>query len=315
MPAVARPSDLRARLGSLQLVVVTGKGGVGKTAVAAVLGRVLAAGRGPRRVLVLEVDPRENLHQMLGLPPSGGDVAGAGGGLHLQNLKPRDVLDRVVVERLKIGALSRRVLASPVYQQFAEGAPGLKEVAVLGHALRLVRGIDPVARAEPFDLVILDAPATGHGVSLLAAPSLLAEVIEHGPFGHMGAELAAWVGDPERAGVVVVTTPEEMPVHEALELKAALRERLDRGVDLLVVNGAYPPLPPAAGGGAAGDPGDDPALDLWTRRRRLQEREMDRLGRVWEGPRVTLPKLPLDRGPELVAALAECLGRELEASS
>jgi anion-transporting ArsA/GET3 family ATPase len=306
MPAVDTPPDLRARLASLQLVVVTGKGGVGKTAIAAVLGRVLTEGRAPRRVLVLEVDPRENLHQMLGLPPSGGDLADAGGGLHLQNLKPRDVLDRVVVERLKLEALSRRVLASPVYQQFAEGAPGLKEVAVLGHALRLVRGIDPVARAEPFDLVVLDAPATGHGVSLLAAPGLLAEVIQHGPFGHMGGELAEWVADAERTGVVVVTTPEEMPVQEALELKAALDERLHRGVDLLVINGVYPPLPEAA----AGD-GDDPALELWSRRRRLQEREMARLSRQWDGPRMALPKLPLDRGPELVAALAECLRREM----
>jgi len=308
------PSDLRAHLGSLQLVVVTGKGGVGKTAIAAVLGRLLtgsaAGGRGGRRVLVLEVDPRENLHQMLGLPPSGGDLADAGGGLHLQNLKPRDVLDRIVAERLKIEVLSRRVLASPVYQQFAEGAPGLKEVAILGHALRLVRGLDPVARADPFDLVILDAPATGHGISLLAAPSLLADVIEHGPFGHMGAELAQWVGDPQRAGVVVVTTPEEMPVHEAIELRLRLRERIGRDAELLVVNSVYPPLPAEA---SDEELAADPALDLWSHRRRLQEREMGRLQREWPGPRVLLPKLPLDRGPELVASLVECLGRELEA--
>lgn len=305
----APATDLRHSLGTRKLLVVTGKGGVGKTAVAATLGRLLSHGQGgPQRILAFEVDPRENLHRMLDLPPSGGDIDAAGDGLFLQNLKPRGVLDRVVEERLKIDSLSRRVLSSPVYQQFAEGAPGLKEVAVLGHALRLVRGIDPATRADPFDLVILDAPATGHGVSLLAAPKLLAEVIEEGPFGHMGAELADFLADPESCGVVVVTSPEEMPVQEALELSRRLEERFGRGAELLVVNGVYPPLPEGVADEVGGD---DPALELWLHRRRLQEREMARLEAHWDGPRVHLPKLAMDRGPELVAALEECLGRRL----
>jgi anion-transporting ArsA/GET3 family ATPase len=258
-------------------------------------------------VLVLEVDPRENLHQMLDLPPSGGEIAPAGGGVFLQNLKPRQVLDRVVAERLKIDALARRVLSSPVYQNFAEGAPGLKEVAVLGHALRLVRGLDPAVRGEPFDLVILDAPATGHGVSLLTAPLLISEVIQEGPFGRMGGELAEFVADPSLCGVVVVTSGEEMPVQEALELEARLQERLGRGAELMVVNGVYPPLPVGADTG-----GEDAALDLWAHRRRLQEREMARLAASWDGPLVELPKLPLPSGPQLVSQLVRCLDRGLE---
>jgi anion-transporting ArsA/GET3 family ATPase len=287
--------------------VDTGMGGVGKPAGAATLGRLLADREALGRVLVLEVDPRENLHQMLDLPPSGGEIAPAGGGVFLQNLKPRQVLDRVVAERLKIDALARRVLSSPVYQNFAEGAPGLKEVAVLGHALRLVRGLDPAVRGEPFDLVILDAPATGHGVSLLTAPLLISEVIQEGPFGRMGGELAEFVADPSLCGVVVVTSGEEMPVQEALELEARLQERLGRGAELMVVNGVYPPLPVGADTG-----GEDAALDLWAHRRRLQEREMARLAASWDGPLVELPKLPLPSGPQLVSQLVRCLDRGLE---
>ena len=262
-------------------------------------------------MLVLEIDPRENLHQMLGLPPSGGDLADAGGGLYLQNLKPRDVLDRVVAERLKIEALTRRVLASPVYQQFSEGAPGLKEVAILGHALRLVRGIDPVARAEPFDTVVLDAPATGHGVSLLAAPKLLSEVIEEGPFGHMGGELAEWVGDEERTGVVVVTTPEEMPVQEALELAARLDEQLARRPDLLVVNHLYPPLPEEAPRrrcrkAATTRRSTCGATGAGSRSARWHASTTPGAARGWR-----CRSCRSIGGPELVAALAECLGREL----
>ncbi|HUO87404.1 MAG TPA: ArsA-related P-loop ATPase [Thermoanaerobaculia bacterium] len=296
-----RPPLSLADLATRELVVVTGKGGVGKTVVAAALGRLLAA---LRRTLVLEVDPRENLHHMLGVPPSGGEVTeaivvGDGARLWLQNLKPREVVDRLVAERLRIGPLTRRVLASPVYQQFAVGAPGLKEVAVLGHALRLVEGRERGRWGDRFELVVLDAPASGHGVSLLTAPRLLAEVIDSGPVGSLGRELAAFVADPSRCGVVAVTTPEEMPVVEALELAVILEERFGRRPDLLVVNGVYPPLPPGER--------DDPGLALWGDRRRVQEREIERLASEWVGPRVELPKLPVDAGPELVATLARCL--------
>lgn len=299
-------AELRDRLAARRLLVVTGKGGVGKTTVTAVLGRLLAAPG--RRVLVFEVDPRENLHQMLGIPPSGGDVTEAGSGLFLQNLKPRQVLDSIVRERLKLEALSRRVLESPVYQHFAEGAPGLKEVGILGHALRLLRGIG--RRGQPMDQVILDAPATGHGVSLLTAPRLLSEVIHKGPFGQMGHELAEFVADPEQVAVVVVTSAEEMPVDEALELRQSLLERFGREPSLLVVNGLYPPVPETlrpAQGKATGDRG----LDLWHRRRRLNEKELARLTGSWQGPRIELPKLPLDRGPELVEALVQCFRSRL----
>lgn len=299
-------AELRDRLAARRLLVVTGKGGVGKTTVTAVLGRLLAAPG--RRVLVFEVDPRENLHQMLGIPPSGGEVTEAGPGLFLQNLKPRQVLDSIVRERLKLEALSRRVLESPVYQHFAEGAPGLKEVGILGHALRLLRGIG--RRGQPMDQVILDAPATGHGVSLLTAPRLLSEVIHKGPIGQMGHELAEFVADPEQVAVVVVTSAEEMPVDEALELRQSLLERFGREPSLLVVNGLYPELPEPlrpAQGKATGDRG----LDLWHRRRRLNEKELARLTETWQGPRIELPKLPLDRGPELVETLVGCLRSRL----
>ncbi len=130
--------NLHHRLTSLRLLVVTGKGGTGKSAMTAALGRILAA-RG-RRTLILEVDPRENLHHLCGVPPSGGELVEEAPRLWLQNLKPESVADWVVEKQVKVKMVVKRVLASPVYHRFVEGAPGLTEIAVVGHALRLVRG-------------------------------------------------------------------------------------------------------------------------------------------------------------------------------
>jgi Mrp family chromosome partitioning ATPase len=308
--------DLAARLGRFRLLVVTGKGGVGKTAVAASLGRLLS--EAGRRVLVLEVDPRENVHQMLGVPPSGGAIVRAGPRLWVQNLKPGQVLADIVRERLKVEMLSRRVLASPIYEQFSAGAPGLAELAILGHALRLLRPASP--DTPRLDLVVLDAPATGHGVRLLAAPLLVAEVIRTGPFGALAGELAGFVADPERCGIVVVTQAEEMPVEEALDLREALSSQLGRRPELLVVNGLYPPLDAALDRPETFDPpGETPwegeLLALWRHRRGLNERELARLAEWWDGPRLELPQLALERGPELTAALRQLLASGLAAAA
>jgi hypothetical protein len=299
--------DLLAQLAGHQLLVVTGKGGVGKTAISATLGRALA-GAG-RRVLVLEVDPRENVHQMLGVPPSGGAIVRVQPRLWVQNLKPRQVLDEIVRERLRVELLARRVLESAIYESFSAAAPGLRELAILGHAVRLLQGggarPHTEADAPRLDLVVLDAPASGHGVRLLAAPSLVAEVIETGPFGVLAGKLAGFVADPARSAVVVVTQAEEMPVEETLELRTALREQLGREPVALVVNGLYPPLPPSPGAAASrGEAAtEDELTTLWRRRREINVRELARLAESWPGPRVELPLLPLDRGPQLVAAL------------
>lgn len=279
-----------------QLIVVTGKGGVGKTVLTALLGQRLAAAG--RRTALLEVDRRENLHQLLSVPPSGGEVVDVGDGLYLQNLKPSRVVDWVVEKKVKIGPLVRRIQESPVYQRFVEGAPGLTELAIVGHALRLVRG--DFHDVPSLDTVVLDAPATGHGLALLRAPQLVAEAIGSGPFYELAQEVARFVDDPQRTAVVIVTLAEEMPVQEALELRRDLAAQSDHLPELLVVNGLYPPYPETEN---AAEAQEEELHDLWRRRRGINERELERLESQWPGPKVHLPLLPMDEGRRLVEAL------------
>jgi anion-transporting ArsA/GET3 family ATPase len=293
--------DVLGRLESVELVVVTGKGGVGKSVVTAALGRLLAT-RG-RQVLLFEVDPRENLHLLLDTEPSGGEIVKASPGLFLQHIEPRELIDDLVREKLKVKLLVNRVLSSPVHQHFTEGAPGLKETAVFGRALRMVEGHGPPALRRP-DVVILDAPATGHGVSWLAAPQLVADVVRSGPIGHMAELIAAFLADRKRFGVVVVTTAEEMPVEESTELIGALRERFNRQPEAVIANALYPEPDDS-------DHGDDPASRLWRDRRAINVAQLARLNAVWAGPLAEVPLLPIDPGPALVGAVARQLSAQL----
>ncbi|HTS88162.1 MAG TPA: ArsA-related P-loop ATPase [Gemmatimonadales bacterium] len=290
-------------LARLQLVVVTGKGGVGKTTVAAALARLLA--EGGRRTLLLEIDPRESLHQLLGTEPSGGKIVKVGPRLAVQNLQAQAVIEGLVREKVRVGVLAKKIVASPVFQHFTEGAPGLKEMAILGYALRTVKG----EYRHRADVVVLDAPATGHGASMLSAPLLLAEAIEGGQLGEMAQDLAGLIADPRRCGVVLTTLAEEMPVQELVELVTLLRERMGRPPELVVANALYPPFPanaPAPRSGALTE-----TLALWEQRRAVNERELARLGQAWKGPLVELPLLPVDRGPMLLAQVADALGEAL----
>lgn len=271
---------LRERLLARRLVVVTGKGGVGKSTLTAALGAALADGG--RRVLLLEADPRESLYACFDVEPSGGDIVATGRpGISVQNVQAREVLDRLVAERVQFGPLRDRITGSRLYDTFVGGAPGLKELALLGHAYRSLE--------RDFDLVVLDAPATGHGLAMLEAPRLIGDAIAEGPIGELAGELADFVDDAARCGVLLVTAPEEMPVQETLELIEALGERRPMGV---VVNGRLP------------DVSEVEPPTLWSQRAETERIERARLVAAWDGSTIDLPMLPLPTGPELIDALA-----------
>jgi len=190
-----------------RLVVVTGKGGVGRSTIAAAL--ALVAVRQGKRVLVCEVNAQERVAPLLGGPPAGPSAREVLAGLSTLNVTPRAALREYGLMVLRYRAIYDAVFENRLVRFFLRAVPSLSELVMLGKILHEVR-FEEGGRPR-WDLVVLDAPATGHAVQLLRV-------------------------DPAVTAVAVVTLPEEMPVNEAIDLDQAVREVLGMPRGALVVN-------------------------------------------------------------------------------
>jgi anion-transporting ArsA/GET3 family ATPase len=323
------PIDLLDR----RLLFVTGKGGVGKTTVAAALA-VLAGQRG-RRVLVGEADNK-------------GDLADSFETDRLE-WEPRRVTDNVFAMTMHTEASLREYLRlqlkvplaarlGPLARTFdfvATAAPGVKEVLTVGKFLweeheRVAPRRGAPARPK-WDLVVVDAAASGHIVAQLAAPQAIRELVNVGMVRDQTKWMVDILSDPRRTGVVIVATPEEMPVNETIELAGRLRE--DTTVDLatVVVNRVLPelfgrseeevferlrrPRAMAALGAAVGGP-IEPVLDaaeLAVKLRRTKAEHLAELRRALSGvPMLYVPELfARHRGVRAIQIIAQSLAEEL----
>src|SRR5207253_9933445 len=141
--------------------------------------------------------------------------------------------------RVKLGALGHALGSSRLFHAFAMATPGMRELLSIGKVWELAQLQRRTRGAAPYDLVIVDAPATGHGLGLLRTPRTFAEIARLGPIAHQGRTIAATIADRDFTGVVAVATPEEMPVNETLTLCDAL-QREELAVDMVVLNALYP---------------------------------------------------------------------------
>jgi anion-transporting ArsA/GET3 family ATPase len=222
------------------LLVVTGKGGVGKSTVAAALG-MAAAARG-QRTIVAEVAARDDVSRAFApdLPGVGTFVErDLGAGLHHISIDPESALEEYVKDQLPRGVAD--VLASSrMFSYLVAATPGLRELLTVGKVWELAQPDRRTPGAHPYDLVILDAPATGHGVAVLTAPQTFSDAARMGPIARQGAIIHEMLADPQQTAIVAVATAEEMPVNETLALRDALRDELGQRFAAVVVNGVLP---------------------------------------------------------------------------
>jgi len=201
---------------SRRLLLLTGKGGVGKSTVGLALA-LLAHERG-KRVLLVEVDAPVEAASRLGARPSGSRVEEVRPGLFTVNLDPAAVMDEYVRHSVRIEILTRRILESPVYRRFFAAAPGLPDLMVLGKIMVLEDERERWTRRPSYDLIVVDAPATGHGLSFLKVPLAASRAVPVGPVGGNARRILKLLRDPQRTALAIVAIPEEMAVAEALEL-------------------------------------------------------------------------------------------------
>jgi len=288
-----------------RLVVLTGKGGVGKSVVGAAL--ALAARARGKRVLLVEVGAALEASRRLGGPPSRSRETEALPGLFTLNLEPQAVMDEYVRHMLRLELVARRVLASPIYHRFFAAAPGLKELMVLGKIMVLEEAQRRLSREPLWDLIVVDAPATGHGLAYLKVPLAASLAVPVGPIGHNAGRILAMLRDRERTALVVVAAPEEMAVVEAVELYRAAEGDVGVEPQAVVLNGCHErrfsdedeaEVLGLASSGATGDiePGVPLEAAVRAARRQIRRRKLtrfyrDRLRRSLDTPLVSLPFL------------------------
>jgi anion-transporting ArsA/GET3 family ATPase len=311
--------DLRRFCSQSRVVIVAGKGGVGKTTVTAAL--AVAATRAGLSVLIAEIEGKSGLSAAFGAEPLGYEPIALGPGLNARALAPDAALvDYLVSHGMR--RISKRLVASGALDVVATAVPGMKDILVLGK----VKSLDQDGDA---DLIIVDAPAAGHAISFLLAASSLLDAVRVGPVRKQALDVAELLNDPARCQVLLVTLPEETPVRELVETAFAIEDRAGVALGPVVVNGCVAPLGATvpespdelvveAGAGDHFLSGRE-AIDLTDaaqfrdRRHRAQQEQLAVLADRLPLPQLRLPFLfTATIGPSEIECLADELARAIE---
>jgi len=301
-----------------RLVIVAGKGGVGKTVVTAALAR--AASLAGHSALVVEVEGSSGLGGHFGRPPLTYDevellAAGADGTEGW--VRGRAVTaDAALLEYLRehgLARVSKRLLASGVLDVVSTAAPGLRDILVLGK-------VKALEREGGADVVLLDAPAAGHAITFLLSARGLLDAINVGPINAQARDVLELLTDPSRCQVMLVALPEETPVNELVDTAFHLEDRVGVALGPVVVNALLPatgdlavdPTTAAAEAGVTLRPGEADALAAAAAFRRdrsaMQAEQLARLAEALPLPQLHLPFLfSASLGPAELDVLARAL--------
>jgi anion-transporting ArsA/GET3 family ATPase len=273
-----------------RLLFVTGKGGVGKTTVSAAL--ALKAAAAGKRTIVCEVAEQERMPDLFGGRAGGHDEIELEERLWHISVSPERAKEEWLRYQLRSGTLAGVLGHSRLFQYLTAAAPGLTELVTMGKVWDLAQLRRRTGRGSSYDLVIVDAPATGQALAMLRAPRTFAEVARRGPIHRQAGIIDRFLSDRRVTGRVAIALAEEMPVNETLDLRRELR------LDAVYVNGVYPErftraeAEEMAALDGRGSPEARAALRAALaehRRARAQRRELRRLRRGVDAPVTTLP--------------------------
>lgn len=292
------------RLLDRRLVFLLGKGGVGRSTVAAALG--LLASRGGRRAIVVEVTGRGDVPRLFGRESAAGVETELGDGLWTLAVDPRVALEEYLRDQLPGRMLGDLIGTSGAFGYVAAATPGLRELLTIGKIWELAQDQRRPEGALPYDVVVVDAPATGHGLALLQAPRTFAAAAQIGPIARQGELIAQTLRDRQQTALAGVATPDRAAVDELLDLRAELAD----GLDAVLVNAVMPQRFDARDATAlrdalaAGAPPDPLQVALAEEARAHEQRtQLARLEHAVELPLLLEPEI----GPAALGELADAL--------
>ncbi|MCA9513320.1 MAG: ArsA family ATPase [Myxococcales bacterium] len=306
-----------------RFVIVAGKGGVGKSTLCAALG--LLAAKAGKRTIVAELNTKEKVPHFFGKPDSGYNAQEVRENLYSINIQPEPALHEYGLQKLKFERVYKLVFENEAMQRLIRMIPGMSELFLLGKAFDLERSRTRTG-TPAWDLVIVDAPATGHGVSLLRLPQVILEVSSTGPMADEVRLMRDLLSDPRRTMINIACLPEEMPVKETLMLAEQVESILKIPTGFLFMNGLLPEVEndeERAWSAALRSDTEDPVvlraldcLDGMARRQALQESYVELLREKTRMPLVEIPYLfQRDFGVEALEAIGAVLEKAMVAEA
>jgi len=220
-----------------RLLIVTGKGGVGKSTVAAAL--ALLGSRRGKNVLLVEMDTEDRLGDLFETPPVGDKIVPLRENVSAVDLAPRTVLEDFFRSHVRVKAVYGPILDSRLFNYFFQAAPALRELVCLGKLWKLVEDRSWWSQKPKWDLIVFDAPATGHGLGLLDVPESASHILLGG-LKTSALKVRDLFRDPTTTALNIVTLPEEMPVNEAVMLYQGARDGLRAPFGFLFLNSVFP---------------------------------------------------------------------------
>ncbi|MEA2497700.1 MAG: hypothetical protein QOH26_105 [Actinomycetota bacterium] len=223
-----------------KILIVSGKGGVGKTTVAGAL--ALVAARRGHKVCIAEVDRKGTLPKMFGGGSLSYKPSELAPGVWGMNIVPDEALAEYLDVQYHMKRIAK-VFSSTSFVDFVTAtAPGLKDILVLGKIWYLEQGRDNDRVQHNFDTIIVDAPAAGHMLTFLSAPMGLSDAVQVGPVRRQAEWIVQMLTDPKRTRVHLVTLAEEMPVSETIETAEALEKKIGIEAGAIFANAIYPAM-------------------------------------------------------------------------
>lgn len=223
---------------SKRVVFVTGKGGVGKTTITACLG--LAAAKNNKNVLLVELDT-EGLIPKFFKEKASFSPQKIKENLSTITIQPKNAMHEYIIAKIKFEPLYKILFENRIIKFFVNAVPGLNEILLIGKIWHLYSRTNKDG-SPLYDLIVVDAPSTGHGISFLQVPQTVKQIIQFGPIHEDAKKIETLLNDQEKSAICLVTLPEEMPINEAIDFFSIAKEKLKLNIVMVLVNKFIPKL-------------------------------------------------------------------------